>query len=77
VVFFSSGKSDTIANPGQHEYVMKSLKATGFHKVRLESFAGGHDIYHQCEQRNIMELIKNYRLSLRIAQTMRDLTKGN
>jgi hypothetical protein len=24
---------------------MNSLKATGFHKVRLESFAGGHDIY--------------------------------
>ena len=44
-VFLSSGKSDTIATPGQHEYVMNSLKATGFHKVRLESFAGGHDIY--------------------------------
>ena len=43
-VFLSSGKSDTIATPGQHEEVRNSLKATGF-KVRLESFAGGHDIY--------------------------------
>jgi len=36
-----------------------------------------HDIYHQSKHRNIIELIKNNRLSSRIAQTMRDLTKGN
>jgi len=44
-VFLSSGKSDTIATPAQHEEVKNSLKATGFQKVRLENFDGGHDIY--------------------------------
>ena len=44
-VFLSSGKSDTIATPGHHEYVKKSLQGTGFRKVRLESFDGAHDIY--------------------------------
>ena len=44
-VFLSSGKSDTIASPSQHEEVKNSLKATGFQKVRLESFDGAHDIY--------------------------------
>jgi hypothetical protein len=44
-VFLSSGKSDTIATPSQHEDVKSSLRATGFQKVRLESFAGAHDIY--------------------------------
>jgi predicted esterase len=44
-VFLSSGKSDTIATPAQHEYVQASLRATGFQKVRLESFDGAHNIY--------------------------------
>jgi hypothetical protein len=44
-VFLSSGKSDTIATPSRHEEVKNSLKATGFQKVRLESFDGAHDIY--------------------------------
>ena len=44
-VFLSSGKSDKIATPEQHEYVKNSLRGTGFQKVRLESFDGGHDIY--------------------------------
>jgi hypothetical protein len=44
-VFLSSGKSDKIATPEQHEYVKNSLKGTGFQKVRLESFDGAHDIY--------------------------------
>jgi dienelactone hydrolase len=44
-IFLSSGTSDTIASPGQHEAVKNSLKATGFQKVRLESHAGGHDIF--------------------------------
>ena len=44
-VFLSSGKSDTIATPAQHEKVKRSLQATGFRNVRLESFDGGHDIY--------------------------------
>jgi predicted esterase len=44
-VFLSSGKSDKIATPEQHEYVKNSLRGTGFQKVRLESFDGAHDIY--------------------------------
>ena len=44
-VFLSSGKSDTIATPQNHEYVKESLRHTGFRKLRLESFDGGHDIY--------------------------------
>jgi hypothetical protein len=44
-IFLSSGKSDKIATPEQYEYVKNSLRGTGFQKVRLESFDGGHDIY--------------------------------
>ena len=44
-VFLSSGKSDTIATPAHHEAVKRSLQGTGFHKVRLESHNGAHDIY--------------------------------
>jgi hypothetical protein len=44
-VFLSSGKSDTIATPAQHEEVKNSLRATGFRKLRLEAFEGAHDIY--------------------------------
>lgn len=44
-IFLSSGKSDKIATPEQHEYVKNSLKGTGFYKVRLENFDGAHDIY--------------------------------
>ena len=44
-VFLSSGKSDTIATPASHEAVKRSLQATGFRKVRLESFDGAHDVY--------------------------------
>ena len=44
-VFLSSGKSDTIATPRQTEYVKNSLHGSGFMKLRLETFDGGHDIY--------------------------------
>lgn len=44
-VFLSSGKSDKIATPAEHEHVRNSLRATGFQKVRLETFDGAHDIY--------------------------------
>ena len=44
-VFLSSGKSDTIATPAHQEAVKHSLQSTGFHKVRLETFDGAHDIY--------------------------------
>ena len=53
-VFLSSGKSDTIATPAQHMAVRNSLQGTGFHKVRLESFDGAHDIY----QPHITEALK-------------------
>ncbi len=44
-VFLSSGRSDTIATPAHHEEVKNSLRATGFYKVRLESFDGAHVVY--------------------------------
>ena len=44
-VFISSGKSDTIATPARATEVRNSLQATGFRKVRLESYDGAHDIY--------------------------------
>jgi hypothetical protein len=44
-VFISSGKSDTIATPAQAAQVKSSLQGIGFHKVRLESYDGAHDIY--------------------------------
>ncbi len=44
-VFISSGKSDTIATPERAAEVKNSLQATGFRKVRLESYDGAHDIY--------------------------------
>ena len=44
-VFLSSGKADTIATPAHHEAVKRSLQGTGFHKVRLETFNGAHEIY--------------------------------
>jgi predicted esterase len=53
-VFLSSGKSDTIATPAQHEVVKNSLRATGFQKVRLESFDGAHDVY----QPHVTEALK-------------------
>jgi AMP-activated protein kinase-like protein len=44
-VFISSGKSDTIAKPERAVAVKNSVQATGFHKVRLETYDGAHDIY--------------------------------
>ncbi len=44
-VFISSGKSDTIATPDSALAVKNSVQATGFRKVRLESFDGAHDVY--------------------------------
>jgi hypothetical protein len=44
-VFISSGKTDTIATPERAVEVKNSLQATGFRRVRLESYDGAHDIY--------------------------------
>lgn len=46
-IFLSSGTADTIATPEQHQNVMQSMKASGFLKVRLESYTGAHDPYPQ------------------------------
>ena len=40
--FLSSGAKDKIANPQQHQQVMKSLKNNGAKHVRLESHPGAH-----------------------------------
>jgi hypothetical protein len=43
-VWLSSGTADQIARPGAEEGVFYSLKRTGFQQVRLEHFAGGHEL---------------------------------
>lgn len=44
-IFLSSGKSDTVATPQHHKLVMNALKGSGFHKVHLESYDGGHKLH--------------------------------
>lgn len=41
-VWLSSGASDTVATPQAHNLVKASLERTGFKRVRLEQFGGGH-----------------------------------
>jgi hypothetical protein len=43
-IWLSSGTGDSIAPPFKHEHVRASLANTGFKHVRLESFAGGHEV---------------------------------
>ncbi|HLW34114.1 MAG TPA: hypothetical protein VKS98_00490 [Chthoniobacterales bacterium] len=43
-IWLSSGISDPIAPPFKHEHVRASLVNTGFKHVRLESFAGSHEV---------------------------------
>jgi hypothetical protein len=43
-VWLSSGASDTIATPQAHNLVKASLERTGFKRVRLEQFGGGHQL---------------------------------
>lgn len=43
-VWLSSGSSDTVATPDAHNLVRASLIRTGFKRVRLEQFAGGHQL---------------------------------
>jgi hypothetical protein len=43
-IWISSGTADQIATPGAQEGVYYSLKRTGFTKVRLEKFFGGHGL---------------------------------
>lgn len=43
-VWLSSGSSDPIATPQAHNLVKASLERTGFKRVRLEQFGGGHQL---------------------------------
>ncbi len=43
-IWLSSGITDPIAPPFKQEHVRASLVNTGFKHVRLESFAGGHEL---------------------------------
>jgi hypothetical protein len=43
-IWLSSGISDPIAPPFKHEHVRALLVNTGFKRVRLESFAGSHEV---------------------------------
>ncbi len=41
-IFLSSGETDRISTSRDHEEVATALRADGFSRVRLESYAGGH-----------------------------------
>jgi hypothetical protein len=43
-VWLSSGVGDAIATPAAHYLVKASLERTGFKRVRLEPFGGGHQL---------------------------------
>jgi hypothetical protein len=43
-VWLSSGSTDPIATPQAHNLVKASLERTGFKRVRLEQFGGGHQL---------------------------------
>jgi len=43
-VWLSSGANDTVATPQSHNLVRASLERTGFKRVRLEQFGGGHQL---------------------------------
>jgi predicted esterase len=43
-VWLSSGANDPIATPQAHNLVKASLERTGFKRVRLEQFGGGHQL---------------------------------
>jgi pimeloyl-ACP methyl ester carboxylesterase len=43
-VWLSSGDRDTVALPQSHILVKASLERTGFKRVRLEQFSGGHQL---------------------------------
>jgi hypothetical protein len=43
-IWLSSGSNDTVATPQAHNLVKASLERTGFKRVRLEQFGGGHQL---------------------------------
>ena len=46
-IWLSSGESDNVAKPQDHDRVRASLERTGFKHVRLERFSGGHQVKKQ------------------------------
>ena len=43
-IWLSSGQEDNVATPQDHDRVKSSLERSGFKRVRLERFAGGHQV---------------------------------
>ena len=43
-IFLSSGLTDSIATPEQHTAVRQSMYRTGFEKIRVENYEGGHQL---------------------------------
>jgi predicted esterase len=43
-IWLSSGQSDNVAKPQDHDRVRASLERTGFRRVRLGRFSGGHQV---------------------------------
>ena len=43
-IYLSSGTSDKVATPAEHEQVLASLRRTGFRNARLDSFPGEHEV---------------------------------
>jgi len=43
-IWLSSGSTDPVATPQAHNLVKASLERTGFKRVRLEQFSGGHQL---------------------------------
>jgi hypothetical protein len=43
-IYLSSGALDKMATPADHNQVLDSLRRTGFHNVRIESFPGEHEV---------------------------------
>jgi hypothetical protein len=43
-IWLSSGQSDNVAKPQDHDRLKSSLQRTGFKHVRLERFSGGHQV---------------------------------
>jgi hypothetical protein len=43
-IWLSSGQNDNVAKPQDHDRVNASLQRTGFKRVRLERFSGGHQL---------------------------------
>ena len=43
-IFLQSGQNDTVATPGDHRSIHGELERAGFREVRIEYWAGSHDL---------------------------------